>query len=95
MSRANFQRRGYSAARFSFNVSSASKGGKSGKGGRCEECQGYGVKKIEMQFLPNLFVTCPVCEGKRFNRQTLEVKFKVDIASTLGVTLTFSSADGD
>jgi excinuclease ABC subunit A len=80
--------RGYSAARFSFNVSSASKGGKSGKGGRCEECQGYGVKKIEMQFLPNLFVTCPVCEGKRFNRQTLEVKFKgLSIADVLDLRI--------
>ena len=82
------KQRGYTAARFSFNVPSASKGGKSGKGGRCEECQGYGVKKIEMQFLPDLFVTCPVCEGKRFNRQTLEVRFKgLSVADVLDLRI--------
>jgi excinuclease ABC subunit A len=58
--------RGYSAGRFSFNVS----------GGRCEACQGDGTKKIEMHFLPDVYVPCEVCAGKRFNKQTLEVTFK-------------------
>lgn len=58
--------RGFSAGRFSFNV----------KGGRCEGCQGAGVKTIEMNFLPDVFVTCTECNGKRYNRETLEVKFK-------------------
>jgi excinuclease ABC subunit A len=58
--------RGYRTGRFSFNV----------KGGRCEECQGQGQQKIEMNFLPDLYVPCPVCEGKRFNRQTLELRYK-------------------
>jgi excinuclease ABC subunit A len=57
---------GYRSGRFSFNA----------KGGRCEECQGQGVRRIEMNFLPDLHVTCPVCEGKRFNEQTLAVKYK-------------------
>ena len=58
--------RGYKAGRFSFNV----------KGGRCEACQGAGVKQIEMHFLPDIFVTCEVCKGKRYNRETLSVRFK-------------------
>ena len=58
--------RGYEAGRFSFNV----------RGGRCDECDGDGIKKIEMHFLPDVFVQCEVCKGKRFNKETLEVKFK-------------------
>ena len=60
------RQRGYKAGRFSFNV----------KGGRCEECQGQGQRRIEMNFLPDLYVACPVCEGKRFNRQTLEIRYR-------------------
>lgn len=58
--------RGYTASRFSFNV----------KGGRCEACEGDGILKIEMHFLPDIYVPCEVCKGKRYNRETLEVKFK-------------------
>ncbi len=58
--------RGYKPGRFSFNV----------QGGRCENCEGAGIIKIEMHFLPDVFVTCEVCKGKRFNRETLEVKYK-------------------
>ncbi len=60
------KQRGYKPSRFSFNVS----------GGRCEACQGDGTKKIEMHFLPDVHVPCEICEGKKFNRQTLEVTFK-------------------
>jgi len=58
--------RGYTPGRFSFNV----------KGGRCEACQGDGVIKVEMHFLPDIYVPCDVCKGKRYNRETLEIKFK-------------------
>ncbi|HAD10213.1 MAG TPA: excinuclease ABC subunit UvrA, partial [Porticoccaceae bacterium] len=58
--------RGYKPGRFSFNV----------KGGRCEACQGDGVKKVEMHFLPDIYVTCDACEGKRYNRETLEILYK-------------------
>lgn len=58
--------RNYQAGRFSFNV----------RGGRCEECQGAGVKTIEMNFLPEIYVECPVCHGKRYNRETLEVRYR-------------------
>jgi excinuclease ABC subunit A len=69
--------RGYKPGRFSFNV----------KGGRCEECQGDGIIKIEMQFLPDVYVTCSACQGKRFNRETLNVQYKRrNIAEVLDMT---------
>lgn len=70
--------RGYKAGRFSFNV----------KGGRCENCQGDGMIKIEMHFLPDVYVTCDVCKGKRYNREALEIKYKgVTIADVLEMTV--------
>ena len=70
--------RGYKPGRFSFNV----------KGGRCEKCQGDGLIKIEMHFLPDVYVTCEECGGKRYNRETLEVKFKgLSIADVLDMTI--------
>lgn len=70
--------RGYKAGRFSFNV----------KGGRCENCQGDGVIKIEMHFLPDVYVTCDVCHGKRYNREALEIKYKdATISDVLAMTV--------
>ncbi|WP_121614747.1 excinuclease ABC subunit UvrA [Virgibacillus halodenitrificans] len=70
--------RGYKKGRFSFNV----------KGGRCEACRGDGIIKIEMHFLPDVYVPCEVCHGKRYNRETLEVKYKgKNISDVLGLTI--------
>ncbi|MDD5751454.1 MAG: excinuclease ABC subunit UvrA [Candidatus Peribacteraceae bacterium] len=70
--------RGYKTGRFSFNV----------KGGRCEDCEGDGMKRIEMHFLPDVFVTCETCKGKRYNRETLEITYKGrNIADALDMTV--------
>jgi excinuclease ABC subunit A len=70
--------RGYEAGRFSFNV----------KGGRCEKCQGDGLLKIEMHFLPPVYVTCEACQGRRYNRETLEITYKgKNIADVLDMTV--------
>src|SRR6202521_5152465 len=70
--------RGYKPGRFSFNV----------KGGRCEACQGDGLLKIEMHFLPDVYVTCEACNGRRYNRETLEISYKgLNIADVLDMTV--------
>lgn len=75
--------RGYKSGRFSFNV----------KGGRCEACEGQGVLQIQMQFMPDIYVTCDVCHGTRFNRETLQVRYKgKNIAEVLDMTVTEAMA---
>ena len=70
--------RGYKAGYFSFNI----------KGGRCEECQGAGLKKIEMYYLPDRYIECPECQGRRYNKEILEIKYRgVDIAEVLEMTV--------
>src|SRR5690606_5545536 len=70
--------RGYKKGRFSFNI----------KGGRCEACKGDGIIKIEMHFLPDVYVPCEVCKGQRYNRETLEIKWKgKSIADVLNMTI--------
>jgi len=72
------RRRGYDKGRFSFNV----------KGGRCEACSGNGIKEIEMHFLPDVYVPCEVCDGRRYNRETLEIKYRgKTIADVLDMTV--------
>jgi excinuclease ABC subunit A len=76
------KRRGYQPGRFSFNV----------RGGRCEACAGEGTIKIEMHFLPDVYVPCEVCKGKRYNRETLEVRFKgKNISDVLGMSVAEAS----
>ncbi|MBW6464001.1 MAG: excinuclease ABC subunit UvrA, partial [Firmicutes bacterium] len=75
---AESRRRGYKQGRFSFNV----------KGGRCEACRGDGILRIEMHFLPDVYVPCEICRGKRYNRETLEVRYKEkNIADVLAMTV--------
>ena len=75
--------RGYKPGRFSFNV----------KGGRCEACQGDGVRRVEMQFLPDVYVTCDACSGRRYNRETLEISYKgLSIADSLDLTVDDANA---
>lgn len=75
---ADAKMRGYQKGRFSFNV----------KGGRCEACRGDGINKIEMHFLPDIYVPCEVCHGKRYNRETLEIRYKgKNISEVLGMTV--------
>jgi excinuclease ABC subunit A len=82
-STADARKRGYKPGRFSFNV----------RGGRCEACQGDGVIRVEMHFLPDVFVTCEVCGGKRYNRETLDVHYKgVSIAEVLDMTVSQAKA---
>jgi excinuclease ABC subunit A len=70
--------RGYEQGRFSFNV----------KGGRCEACKGHGTIKIEMQFLPDIYIKCDVCKGRRYNRETLQIRYKgKNIADVLDMTV--------
>jgi excinuclease ABC subunit A len=77
------KQRGYHSGRFSFNV----------PGGRCEECQGQGHRKIEMNFLPDLYLVCPACEGRRFNRQTLDVRYRgLSIAEVLDLRVDEAAA---
>src|SRR6266849_2548512 len=75
--------RGYEAGRFSFNV----------KGGRCEKCEGDGLIKIEMHFLPPVYVTCETCNGRRYNRETLEITYKgLNVADVLAMTVDEAAA---